>query len=148
MSGGSKRDRGFTLVAPNLNHPEMIVVAAPPPPNSITWLPFLGVTSHKLRVRVRGLSRNEYVLPGTSKKQSPPASGTVAECPRRWVSSCLWQGMNPGVGSGCQIQPPPPEFGVLSLSSQIRFRIRPTTPVRPSPARGCGWYREKECPDR
>jgi hypothetical protein len=37
MSGGSKRVRGFTLVAPNLNYPEMIVVGAPPPPYSMTW---------------------------------------------------------------------------------------------------------------
>src|ERR1700730_14046152 len=59
MRGGSRRISGFTLVAPNLNHPEMIVVGAPPPPYSITWLPFLGATSHKLRTRVRGLSRNE-----------------------------------------------------------------------------------------
>jgi len=63
MSGGSKHVRGFTLVAPNLNNPEMIVVGAPPPPYSITWLPFFGATSHKPRVRVRGLSRS-VVDPG------------------------------------------------------------------------------------
>src|ERR1700680_1771787 len=79
MRGGSKRVSGLTLVAPNLNHPEMIVVGAPPPPYSITWLPFRGATSHKLRVRVRGLSRNVYALPGASKKQSPPASGIGSE---------------------------------------------------------------------
>jgi hypothetical protein len=39
------------------------------------WLPSFGATSHKPRVRVRGLSRSEYVLPGASKKQSPPAGG-------------------------------------------------------------------------
>lgn len=42
----------FTLVAQNLNHPEMIVAGAPPPPYEITWLPFLGATSQKLRARV------------------------------------------------------------------------------------------------
>jgi hypothetical protein len=66
------------LVAPNLNHPEMIVVCAPPPPYSITWLPFLGATSQKLRASVRGLSRSVYALPGASRKQSPPASGIGA----------------------------------------------------------------------
>src|SRR5882724_2595281 len=101
MSGGSKRVRGFTLVAPNLNHPEMIVVGAPPPPYSITGLPFLGATSHKLRTRVRGLSRNEYSLPGASKKQSPPASGIGSgmpstlsqQLPRETIPKCAkWKG--------------------------------------------------------
>jgi len=32
MSGGSRRARGFTLGGANLNHPEMMVVGAPPPP--------------------------------------------------------------------------------------------------------------------
>src|SRR6266851_3691125 len=81
MSGGSKRVSGFTLVAPNLNHPEMIVVGAPPPPYSITWLPFLGASPHNIRERVRGLSSKEYALPGASKKQSPPASGIGSGMP-------------------------------------------------------------------
>jgi hypothetical protein len=81
MSGGSKRIICFTLVAQNLNHPEMIVAGAPPPPYEITWLPFLGATSQKLRARVRGLSRSVYALPGASKKQSPPASGIGAGIP-------------------------------------------------------------------
>jgi len=81
MSGGSRRVRGFTLVAPNLNHPDMMVVGIPPPPYSITWLPFLCATSQKLRARVRGLSRSVYALPGASRKQSPPASGIGSGMP-------------------------------------------------------------------
>jgi hypothetical protein len=81
MSGGSRRVRGPTLVAQNLNHPEMIVVGAPPPPYEITWLPLLGAISQKLRARVRGLSRSEYELPGASRKQSPPASGIASGMP-------------------------------------------------------------------
>jgi len=78
---GSKRVRGFTLVAENLNHPEMMVVGTPPPPYEITWLPFFGATSQKLWARVRGLSRRVYELPGASKKQSPPASGIGSGMP-------------------------------------------------------------------
>src|SRR5216684_1092813 len=81
MSGGSKLVRGFTHVVQNLNHPEMMVVGAPPPPYSITWLLFFGATSQKLRGRVRGLSRSVYALPGASKKQSPPASGIGSGMP-------------------------------------------------------------------
>jgi hypothetical protein len=81
MRGGSKRASGFTLGAQILNHPEMIVVGTPPPPYEITWLPFLGATSQKLRTRVRGLSRSEYAVPGASKKQSPPASGIASGMP-------------------------------------------------------------------
>src|SRR5260370_32033049 len=81
MSGGSRRVIGFKLVAPNLNHPKMIVVGAPPPPYWIIWLPYLGATSQKLRVRVRGLSRSAYELPGASRKQSPPASGSASGMP-------------------------------------------------------------------
>src|SRR5260370_36996940 len=81
MSGGSKRLRGCTLGAQNLNHPEMIVVGAPPPPYEITWLPFLGAISQRLRTRVRRLSRSEYAVPGASKKQSPPASGIGSGMP-------------------------------------------------------------------
>src|SRR5580704_5254720 len=81
MSGGSKRVSGFKLVAPNLNHPEMIVVGAPPPPYWIIWPPPFGATSQKLRVGVRGLSRSVYELPGASRKQSPPASGIASGMP-------------------------------------------------------------------
>src|SRR5229473_449822 len=110
MSGGSKRVSGFTLVAPNLNHPEMIVVGAPPPPYSITWLPFLGATSHKLRTRVRRLSRNEYALPGASKKQSPPASGIGSEMSEVERRRCGLSRMSVFCGSlrnlGIALQPP------------------------------------------
>src|ERR1700730_11665571 len=78
-----------------------MVVGTPPPPSWITLPPFLGATSQKLRARVRGSSRNAYVLPGASRKQSPPVSGSGSgipstlsqQLPRETIPKCAsWDG--------------------------------------------------------
>jgi hypothetical protein len=64
-------------------------------------LPFLGAASQKLRARVRGLSRNAYVLAGANRKQSPPVSGSGSgipftlsqQFPRETIPKCAnWDG--------------------------------------------------------
>jgi hypothetical protein len=64
-------------------------------------LPFLGAASQKLRTRVRGLSRNAYVLAGANRKQSPPVSGSGSgipftlsqQFPRETIPKCAnWDG--------------------------------------------------------
>ncbi len=132
MSGGSRRVRGFRLVAQNLNHPEMIVVGAPPGEryrvrNAFDAQPATAARKHsemgEVERRTRGLVRmfvsSGSILDRGVCLQSPGRSGFQAGMHHAHDLHGLKE-----IGYRVQLKPPNPDSWTSQMDEMtVRVQI-------------------------